>query len=395
VRTEIDRRAMTLLSSGHLATDFANGALPALLPFLKERFALSYTAVGAVVLASQASSSLIQPLFGLWSDRRGATWLLSSGVALAGAGIALAADAPSYWLVLLLVLASGLGSAAFHPEGSKFAGFVSGRRRASGMAWFSVGGNVGYALGPIAATALIAALGLRGGFILAVPSLAVALAILAATPYLRSFTPEPTATPVRGGRDDAGAIGLLLGVIALRSVAWFALITFVPLWEVSLGHSKSHGNHLLALMLFSGGVGTLLLGPLADRFGRKPVLLASVVATGPLVLVFVLVGGIPGAIALALIGACVVGTFGVTMVMGQEYLPSHIGTASGLVIGLSVGLGGVAAVVLGRVADATSLRAALLVAAAAPLPAIALAAKLPPRRLQEKLEPAAQIGLLQ
>jgi MFS transporter, FSR family, fosmidomycin resistance protein len=395
VRAEIDRRAMALLSSGHLATDFSNGALPALLPFLKDRFSLSYTAVGAVVLASQASSSLIQPLFGLWSDRRGATWLLSSGVALAGVGVALAADAPSYWLVLLLVLASGFGSAAFHPEGSKFAGFVSGRRRASGMAWFSVGGNLGYALGPVAATALVAALGLRGGLVLALPSVAVALAILAATPYLRSFTPEPAAARVRRGQDDRVAIMLLLGVIALRSVAWFALITFVPLWEVSLGHSKSHGNHLLALMLFSGGVGTLLLGPLADRFGRKPVLLASVVATGPLVLVFVLVGGVSGAIALALIGACVVGTFGVTMVMGQEYLPSHLGTASGLVIGLSVGLGGVAAVVLGLLADATSLRAALLVAAAAPMVAIALAAKLPPRRTQEKLEPAAEIGLLQ
>jgi MFS transporter, FSR family, fosmidomycin resistance protein len=395
VRAEIDRRAMALLSSGHLATDFSNGALPALLPFLKDRFSLSYTAVGAVVLASQASSSLIQPLFGLWSDRRGATWLLSSGVALAGVGVALAADAPSYWLVLLLVLASGFGSAAFHPEGSKFAGFVSGRRRASGMAWFSVGGNLGYALGPLAATALVAALGLRGGLVLALPSVAVALAILAATPYLRSFTPEPAAARVRRGQDDRVAIMLLLGVIALRSVAWFALITFVPLWEVSLGHSKSHGNHLLALMLFSGGVGTLLLGPLADRFGRKPVLLASVVATGPLVLVFVLVGGVSGAIALALIGACVVGTFGVTMVMGQEYLPSHLGTASGLVIGLSVGLGGVAAVVLGLLADATSLRAALLVAAAAPMVAIALVAKLPPRRTQEKLEPAAEIGLLQ
>src|SRR5213082_1831207 len=141
---------MALLSSGHLATDFANGALPALLPFLKERFSLSYTAVGGVILASQASSSLIQPLFGLWSDRRGAMWLLPSGVSLAGIGIALAADAPSYWLVLLL------------------------------------------ALGPLAATAVVAALGLRGGFLLALPCLAVALAIVAATPYLRGFAPEPT-----------------------------------------------------------------------------------------------------------------------------------------------------------------------------------------------------------
>src|SRR2546428_1521487 len=111
---------MALLSSGHLATDFANGALPALLPFLRERFSLSYTAVGGVVLASQASSSLIQPLFGLWSDRRGAMWLLPAGVALAGIGIALAADAPSYWLRPLLLLLSGVGVPGLHPQGSQF-----------------------------------------------------------------------------------------------------------------------------------------------------------------------------------------------------------------------------------------------------------------------------------
>jgi MFS transporter, FSR family, fosmidomycin resistance protein len=394
VRAEIDRRAMALLSSGHFATDFSNGALPALLPFLKDRFSLSYTAVGGVILASQASSSLIQPLFGLWSDRRGAMWLLPAGVAIAGVGIALAADAPSYWLVLLLVLISGLGSAAYHPEGSKFAGFVSGRKRASGMAWFSIGGNLGFALGPIATTAVVAAFDLRGGLILAVPAVLVAAAFLVSAPYLRGFAPEPGAPRAPTGSDDPFAMKLLLGVVALRSVAWFGLVTFVPLWEVSLGHSKSHGNHLLALMLFAGGVGTLALGPLADRFGRRSVLLASVFATGPLVLVFVLLGGVVGAIALALVGVSVVGTFGVTMVMGQEYMPRHVGTASGLVIGLSVGLGGVAAVGLGRLADMTSLRTALFVAAAAPLLASVLALLLPSARGRQRLEPAAEIGLL-
>jgi MFS transporter, FSR family, fosmidomycin resistance protein len=384
---------MALLSSGHFATDFSNGALPALLPFLKDRFSLSYTAVGGIILASQASSSLIQPLFGLWSDRRGAMWLLPAGVALAGVGIALAADAPTYALVLLLVLVSGVGSAAYHPEGSKFAGFVSGRKRASGMAWFSIGGNLGFAFGPIATTAVVAAFDLRGGLILCVPALAVALALLVGRSYLRSFAPEPGAARAATGRDDPFAMKLLLGVIALRSVAWFGLITFVPLWEVSLGHSKSHGNHLLALMLFAGGVGTLALGPLADRFGPRTVLLASVVATGPLALVFVLVGGVPGVIALALVGVCVVGTFGVTMVMGQQYMPRHVGTASGLVIGLSVGLGGVAAVALGRLADLTSLRTALLVAAFAPIVASVLAFMLPSAPKAQRLE-TAEVGLV-
>lgn len=388
---------MALLSSGHLATDFAGGALPALLPFLKDRFSLSYTAVGGVILASQASSSLIQPLFGLWSDRRGAMWLLPGGVALAGIGIAFAADAGSYWLVLLLVLFSGVGVAAYHPEASKFAGYVSGRKRASGMAWFSIGGNLGYALGPIAATAVVAALGLHGGLLLAIPGLVAAAAIVSTTPYLRAFVPEPHAALARAGTDDSKAMKLLLSVIALRSVAWFGLITFVPLWEVGLGHSKSHGNHLLALMLFAGGIGTLLLGPLADRIGRRPVLLGSVVATGPLMLLFIIVGGIPGSIALALVGVCVVGTFGVTMVMGQEYMPRHVGTASGLVIGLSVGLGGMAALALGSLADATSLRAALYVAAAAPMVAAVLAARLPRALVTRGLEPVAvttRVGLL-
>jgi FSR family fosmidomycin resistance protein-like MFS transporter len=109
---------MAALSAGHLATDFANGALPALLPFMVDRFELSYALAGAVMLASATSSSLIQPLFGAWSDRRGALWLLPTGVAVAGIGIALAAASPAYWLVLLLVVVSGLGVAAFHPEGS-------------------------------------------------------------------------------------------------------------------------------------------------------------------------------------------------------------------------------------------------------------------------------------
>jgi FSR family fosmidomycin resistance protein-like MFS transporter len=387
VRAGIDKRAMTLLGAGHLGTDFANGTLPALLPFLVDRFGLSYTLAATIILASAVSSSVIQPLFGLWSDRRGAIWLLPAGVAVAGVGIALAADAPSYWLVLVLVVVSGIGVAAYHPEGSKFAAYASGVRRASGMSAFSIGGNVGFALGPIAATPLVVAFGLRGGFLLAVPCLLIAAALLAAVPFLRGFAPAGEARARRArGEDRRGAMALLLGVIAFRSLAWFGLVTFVPLWEVSLGHSKAHGNHLLALMLLTGGLGTIVAGPAADRFGRRPVLLASLVASAPLILVFVLVGGIPGAIALAFVGACVIGTFGVTMVMSQEYLPRHIGMASGLSIGLSIGLGGVAAVVLGAVADAIDLRAALYICAAAPVAAILLALPLPSSRAGRRLQ---------
>ena len=386
MRAELDKRAMAALSAGHCATDFANGALPALLPFMVERFDLSYTLAAALMLGSAASSSLIQPLFGAWSDRRGALWLLPSGVAVAGIGIALAAAAPSYWLVLLLVVVSGLGVAAYHPEGSKFAAYASGRRRASGMSLFSIGGNLGYALGPTATTPLVLAFGLTGGLLLAAPVLAVAAVLLLAVPYLASFAPEPSAAAA-SGEDRPGALALLLGVIAFRSVAWFGLVTFVPLWEVSLGHSKAHGSHLLSLMLLAGGLGTLAAGPLADRLGRRPVLIASMLAVGPLTVVYVLAGGVLGAVALALVGVCVIGTFGVTMVMSQEYLPRRIGMASGLSIGLSIGLGGIAAVGLGALADSIDLRTAMYAAAAAAVPGFVLATLLPSSRVRRPLAP--------
>jgi FSR family fosmidomycin resistance protein-like MFS transporter len=385
----IDRKAMALLAGGHLGTDLASGALPALLPFLVVRFDLSYTLAAALMLASTASSSVVQPVFGLWSDRRGAIWLLPGGVALAGVGIALAAAAPAYWLVFVLVVVSGIGIAAYHPEGSKFAAYVSGRRRASGMSAFSIGGNLGFALGPVLATPLVVAFGLEGGLLLALPGLAIAAAILASTPYLRGFVPARAAAARAAGEDRPGALALLLGVIAFRSLAWFGLVTFVPLWEVSRGHSAAEGNRLLALMLLAGGVGTILAGPAADRIGRRPVLLASLVVTGPLILVFVAAGGAIGALALMLAGVCVIGTFGVTMVMSQEYLPRRIGVASGLSIGLSIGVGGVAAVALGALADTVDLRTALYVCAAAPVGALVLAALLPAPQPGTRVAPEA------
>jgi FSR family fosmidomycin resistance protein-like MFS transporter len=160
---------------------------------------------------------------------------------------------------------------------------------------------------------------------------------------------------------------VLLGVvIVLRSVAWFALLTFVPLWMVSQGSSEADGNHMLSLMLLAGAAGTLALGPIADRFGLRRTLLVTQALLLPLILVFVYAGGVAGAVALMLVGACVVGTFGVTMVLSQLYLPRHVGMASGLAVGLAMGLGGVAAVALGAVADAVDLQTALTISALAP-----------------------------
>ena len=366
---------MTALAAGHLGTDFANGALPALLPFLDDRFSLSYTLAAVLMLASTASSSLVQPLFGLWSDRRGAIWLLPTGVAVAGVGIGLAAAMRRRTGSSRCSSSSpGLGVAAFHPEGSKFAAYTSGEKRASGMSAFSIGGNIGYALGPIVATPLVLALGLGGGVLLALPCLAIAARAARADAVPADVRAGARARRCSGeGENRPGALVLLLGVIGFRSLAWFGLITFVPLWEVSLGHSKAHGNHLLSLMLLAGGIGTIAAGPLADRIGRRPVLIAKPGSRGAADRSSSSrVGGVVGAFALCGVGICVIGTFGVTMVMSQEYLPRQIGMASGLSIGLSIGLGGIAVVALGALADSVDLQAALYVCAAAPLAGLLL-----------------------
>ncbi len=370
---------MGALSGGHLATDFASGSVPALLPFFTAKFDLSYTLTAVLMLAALASSSLAQPLFGLWSDRRGALWLLPVGLVLAGSGLGLAAIAPRYSLLLLLLFVSGLGIAAYHPEGAKNAVFASGRKRASGMSLFNIGGNVGYALGPIIVTPLVLWLGLgAGGLLASIPILLGALALCVALPYLGRLRAQGRKTgAARGGNDDVRAMTILGGVIVLRSVAWFGLLTFLPLWVVSLGNSEADGNRLLSLMLLSGAIGTLLLGPLGDRFGIRRTLLVTQAMLAPLILVFVFAGGVVGAIAVMTVGICVVGSFGLTMVLSQMYLPRHVGLASGLSIGLAMGLGGIAAVALGGIADAVDLQTALVCSAVAPVLGVVLCCFLP------------------
>ena len=385
---------MAVLSSGHFAVDFASGSVPALIPFLTERFNLDYVFAGMLLLAATISSSLVQPLFGLWSDRRGALWLIPGGAALAAIGIGGAAVSPVYPLVVVLVFVGGLGVAAFHPEGAKFAAYASGDKRASGMSYFNLGGNAGYALGAFATGQLVVWLGLVGGLLAMVPVLAASVALARVVPRLSRLTVSRRAETLGRGDDRRGAMALLGGVIALRSVAWFTLLAFVPLWVVAHGHSKEAGNRLLFLMLIAGTFGTVLLGPVADRIGLRRTLVLTQTAIAPLMLVFVYVGGVAGVVALMLIGVCVVGTYGVTMVLSQLYLPRHVGMASGLSVGLAMGVGGIAAVALGAVADAVSLQTALTISAVAPVLGVFCCLRLPaparrPAAVREPLPPLA------
>jgi FSR family fosmidomycin resistance protein-like MFS transporter len=381
VRAGVDRKAMAGLSAGHAATDLAQGSLPALLPFLRTEFGLTYTATTALVLASTVASSVVQPLFGHWSDARGALWLLPAGVTVAAAGMAGAAVAPSYGVVFLCVVLAGIGVAAFHPEASKFASYVSGAKRASGMSLFSVGGNLGFSLGPIVTAGCILAFGMAGGLMLLVPAIVVAALLVGLLPYLAGFAPAGGPRAARThGPTQSRALALLLAVVGLRSIAHMGLFAFVPLYEIHRGGSKAHGTLLLSLFLLAGAIGTLAGGPLADRYGRRPMLAWSFLASVPLIVLYALVDGPLGAIGLVLAGAAIIGTFGVTIVMSQEYMPGRVGMASGLSIGLAIGLGGIAALSLGAVADAVDIETAVLATALGPAAGLVLTLLLPPPR---------------
>jgi FSR family fosmidomycin resistance protein-like MFS transporter len=387
----IERGSMVALSAGHLAVDFASGSIPALIPFLTDRFHLNYALAAVLLLAATISSSLVQPLFGHWSDRSGALWLIPGGTALAAVGVGGAAISPVYPLVVLLVFAGGLGVAAFHPEGAKFAAYASGEKRASGMSYFNIGGNLGYSLGAFATGLLVVRVGLVGGLLAMIPVLVGAAALMRVLPRLSRLVPTSHESALTGRDDQRRAMALLGAVIALRSVTWFALLAFVPLWVAAHGHSKATGNRVLFLMLFAGAVGTIVLGPVADAIGLRRTLVLTQLAIAPLVLVFVYVGGPLGVVALMAVGVCVVGTFGVTMVLSQLYLPRHVGMASGLSIGLAMGVGGIAAVAVGALADAIDLRAALTISAIAPALGVLLCLKLPPpiRSLRPRAKPVA------
>lgn len=379
----VDRRAMAALSAGHLFTDISQGSVPALLPFLIARDHLSYAAASALVLAATISSSVIQPLFGHMSDRRSLPWLIPLGPTLGGLGIALVGVAPSYGLIFASIVLSGIGVASFHPEGSRFANYVSGARRASGMSLFSVGGNIGFALGPVLVTPLILGFGLHGTLFVLIPTWIAAVVMVAELPRLRRFR-----TDVAGGRvsrqvehpEAWGPFAVLGGVIALRSFVYFGLVTFIPLYYVKVLHaSNALGNSALTAMLVGGAVGTLIGGPLADRFGRRAVLMGSMLTLPPLIGCFLLAGPAAGIGLVAVIGSVTIATFAVTIVMGQEYLPGRLGVAAGVTIGLSIGLGGVGAPLLGLLADAHGLRAAFYVMAGLPVLALILTRALPSR----------------
>ena len=365
------------LTVGHASVDFTQGALPVLLPFLHREFGLSYLQDGILFLALTVSSSVTQPLFGHLSDRRSHRLLLPGAILVASFGLAGCALAPTYGWSLVAIFLSGLGVAAYHPEASRLASVLSGEARGTGMSLFSVGGNLGFALGAALGGVIAAAFGLGGGWLLVVPGLIGATLIYLRLPDAPAPARVPGATIDRS-RDDRRSLYLLLGGLCLRGYVNFGMLAFIPLYEERVrGRSDGYGAILLGLLLFGGALMTLVAGPLADRVGPRRTMVLLTAPVGPLTLLYVLDETVLGAISVIVAGALVIGTFSVSIVLSQIYLRSAPALAAGLSIGLSIGIGGAFTVVIGGIGDAVGLDVALATVSVVAVAAVGILLLLP------------------
>ncbi|TMI91473.1 MAG: MFS transporter, partial [Bacillati bacterium ANGP1] len=311
---------------------------------------------------------------------------------LAGLGMTSAVLAPNYAVTVALILVSGLGVAAFHPEGYRFAGLAAGARRATGMSYFSVGGNIGYGFGPAAATLALSHAGVRGiGYLMAFSIPAAILLWQVISPRQREALEGAWVSAPRSADGipaapqtqnvPKGILVLLVVFVVLRSWVSVGTASFIPLYFTGIRHlDPRYGGMLVSLFLGAGAVGTLIGGAAADRWGRRASLIFSMAILPPLLLMITRASGPWILLAAVIAGMAVVSTFAVVMVMAQELAPERIGMISGLIIGFAVGMGGVGVTLLGAVADRWGLRTAMDATALLPLAALAIAIALPTHR---------------
>mgnify|MGYP001788398617 CR=1 FL=1 len=357
----------------------ATGAMALLVGSLVLNHGIEY------LFAATILSAVLQPYFGWLADRRATPWLTTYGLLLAAGGIAVAVMAPSFTIALVAVAFAGIGVAAFHPEATRAVNVFSGQSKGTGMSFFTIGGNIGFALAPIIVVPLATA-STRGVLaalcLLAIPSAWVMSRAMGALPLERGRKSMSAEHDASLPHDAWGAFALLGIVVGMRSMMVVAMNTFLPTyWARTLHRSLQGGALALSMLLAIGLAGVLVGGKMADRIGAKRVILWSAIAMGP---AFWLLASARNAteawVVLPLLAFALFGSGGVMVVLGQAYLPRHLGTASGVTVGLAVTFGGLAAPLLGRVADVNGLHTMLLLlAACAPVMAL-IAWCLPDRR---------------
>ena len=378
----LNARGLGLLAAGHFVIDMCVGALPAFLPLFVTLYALSDLEAAMIVAASLFASSVAQPLFGLFADSRPAPYFLWGSVLVAVAGLAIAGLVGGYVWVLAAVFGSGLGVAAWHPEAARVANRISGSRPTTGLAWFMVGGHLGFSAGPLLAAIALPLFGVKATLVFVVPGIVTAGLLVAGRRQVSAdLVPRAKAAPSAGASHIPGLI-LILGVTSMRTWAQFGVLALAPLY---LSDQRNLSDTKVGLVIFAfamgGAVGTFGGAWLAERIGGGRMLVWSLPWVTPLLGVFILVSGPIGIVALVFAGVLLLASFSVTVAVGQSYLPHRLALAAGLMIGFgAIGSAPPGLAVLGAIADILSRETALWVTAALPLIGALMALFLPEPR---------------
>jgi MFS transporter, FSR family, fosmidomycin resistance protein len=376
-------RSIGLVVLAHAAVDLNQGAIPVLLPFFIAQHHISYAAAATIVFATNLVSTASQPIYGYIADRRSIPWLIPVALLCAGLGVSLTGVVPSFQTGVIVVGLSGLGVAAFHPEGARLINYLAGERKATAMSFFAIGGQLGYAIGPLMGTAALLLWGLKGSLSLIVVPTIVAGLLVVRLPGITAGYENKGGGPRRhaasGGREAWPPFVLLAIALLGRSIIFYGLNTFTPLFWIDVFHqSKAAGGSALSVLMVSSIVGNLVGGRMADRFGYRVVAVAGFILLMLVLPLFALADSPTQAMLLLVpIGLALSAPTGPMVVLGQGYLPNRVGLASGVTLGLAFSFGGIMMPLLGSIADHHGLRTAMWVVALMPILCTGIALTLP------------------
>lgn len=368
---------LIIIGLAHLLNDTLQAVIPAMFPILEKSLQLTFTQLGFIAFTLNMFASVMQPVVGLISDRRPMPYALPIGLASSMIGIFLLSISPNFWFILISVLFIGLGSAIFHPEGSRVAYLAAGPRRGLAQSIYQVGGNAGQSLAPLITALVLVPIGQIGAvWFTLIAAIAVIFLLYIAKWYanrLRNF-PRTDEQKVRNetSKHLRGSIirALIILVFLVFARSWYqqAIANFYAFYTIEFyGVTIATSQLYIFIFLLMGAIGTFLGGPLADRIGRKNVILISFLVPAPFTILLPHVGSILAILFIAIIGFLILSSFSVAVVYAQELVPEKIGTMSGLIVGLGFGMGAIGSVALGWLIDVIGLKTTMIAISILPL----------------------------
>jgi MFS transporter, FSR family, fosmidomycin resistance protein len=354
------------VSLAHLTNDWYMNYLQTILPFLVAS-GLSISKSAFLISAFTITSSILQPVFGYLVDKKNQRWMVYVGTIWMGLLLSLVGVIHNYFLLLIVVSLSGLGTAAFHPQASSMVTAVSGNKKGFFQSVFATAGNIGWALSPLIMVPFFSKFGLKSSPIFIIPAISIGLMLFLTSPRMHKKIDKNEESTLNELKENWKRLAKIVFVVALRALAYFGLIAFLPLYLKQRNVSLLVSSHLLFIMLFSGAIGGLIGGYLSDRIGRKPVISWSLILTTIIFFLFLITSGFISYMFLAFAGVFLLSSFSVTVVSAQEILHKNQAMASGLMLGFGIGIGGLGVGLVGILAEKINLNYAIYLLTILPL----------------------------